>query len=329
MSFVLNQVPGIRITEETRRRVLAAARELNYQPDASARRLVTGRTRILAYVERQAAEKAFADAFLPQVLRGVHDAAHAAGYEVLFAPIPVDEGQARCLGLLRGRHVDGMILSGPRSDDEELGELVAQRAPVVLQGEWPDMEVASVDVDNVAAARTATEHLLRQGHRRVGAILHGPLVYTAAAARQRGYEQALEAHGLTMDPEIVRTADFTPSSGEAAMEDLLASSEPPSAVFVGSDTVAIGALQAARRRGLRVPGDLALAGFDDIPLAVYVDPPLTTIRLPAYGIGWAAANLLIRTIAGEKVRVNRVILDTELVVRRSSGANRSANTRDL
>jgi len=301
--------------------VLTAARELDYHPNASARRLVTGRTRILAYVERQAPESAFADAFLPQVLRGVHDAARAAGYEVLFAPIPIESGQARCLELLRGRHVDGMIVSGPRSDDLELKELFSLEAPVVLQGEWGEVQgVASVDVDNVASARTATEHLIDQGASRVAVILHAPPVFTAAAARLRGYRQALEARGLSYDERLVHTAEFTPASGERAMATLLERSPRPEAVFAGSDTVAIGALRAARLRGLRIPEDLALAGFDDIPLAVYVDPPLTTIRLPAYGLGWAAADLLARTIAGEEVRLKRVVLETELVVRRSSGS---------
>ena len=136
VSFVLNNVPGMRISEDTRRRVLEAAKKLDYHPDASARRLVTGKTHILAYVERQTPELAFADAFMPQALRGVHDAASAYNYEVLFAPIPLGISNGRFSRLLRGRHVDGIILSGPRTDDEELQELIKNESPIVVQGQW-------------------------------------------------------------------------------------------------------------------------------------------------------------------------------------------------
>ncbi len=321
VSFVLNNVPGMRISEATRRRVLRAARELHYQPDASARRLVTGRTRILAYVERQGSEHAFSDAFLPQVLRGVHDAASASHYEVLFAPIPLKNGRDRCSRLLRGHHVDGIILSGPRTDDNELRQLLESGAPLVLQGRWRDQPAASVDVDNVAAARMATEHLIRLGHHRLGIVLHAPLEYTAAADRLEGFRAALDAHGLTFDPHRMAVALFTPASGEQALRKVMAMEPQPTALFITSDTVCIGAMRAAERMGLRIPQDLAVVGFDDIPMATYIDPPLTTVRLPAYGLGWGAADLLIRMITHEEVRERNVILDTELVIRNSCGAS--------
>jgi DNA-binding LacI/PurR family transcriptional regulator len=322
VSFVLNDVPGMRISEETRNRVLEAARQLDYQPNISAQRLVTGQTRILAYVERQTPERAFADAFLPQVLRGVHDAASASNYEVLFAPVPLENGANRCDRLLRGGHVDGIILSGPRTDDLELRQLLETEAPIVLQGNWPGVAVASVDIDNVKAAKLAVEHLLGLGHERLGMIVHAPLAYTAAAARLQGYQEVLGSNGLTPEANHFIVADFTPASGEEAMEALLQSGPPPSAVFVSSDTVAIGAIRAAQRLGYRIPEDLAIVGFDDIPMAVYTEPPLTTIRLPAYGIGWGAADLLIRLINNEEVRETSVLLDTELVSRESCGASR-------
>jgi DNA-binding LacI/PurR family transcriptional regulator len=322
VSFVLNDVPGMRISEETRHRVLEAARQLDYQPNISAQRLVTGQTRILAYVERQTPERAFADAFLPQVLRGVHDAASASNYEVLFAPVPLENGANRCDRLLRGGHVDGIILSGPRTDDLELRQLLETEAPIVLQGNWPGVAVASVDIDNVKAAKLAVEHLLGLGHERLGMIVHAPLAYTAAAARLQGYQEVLGSNGLTPEANHFIVADFTPASGEEAMEALLQSGPPPSAVFVSSDTVAIGAIRAAQRLGYRIPEDLAIVGFDDIPMAVYTEPPLTTIRLPAYGIGWGAADLLIRLINNEEVRETSVLLDTELVSRESCGASR-------
>ena len=320
VSFVLNDVPGMRISEQTRLRVLQAADQLGYQPNISAQRLVTGQTRILAYVERQTPEWAFADAFLPQVLRGVHDAAIASNHEVLFAPIPLENGAKRCKQLLTGGHVDGIILSGPRTDDLELRKLLEDDPPMVLQGQWPGVSAASVDIDNELAARIAVQHLVDLGHKRLGMIVHAPLTYTAAAARLKGYEQVLEAASLHDSIKRVVVADFTPASGEIAMEKLCANGSTPTAVFASSDTVAIGAMQAAKRLGYRIPQDIAFVGFDDIPMAVYHDPPLTTICLPAYGLGWAAADLLIRLISGDSVRNDNILLKSELIVRASCGA---------
>jgi LacI family transcriptional regulator len=310
----------MRISEETRKRVIEAAHDLDYHPHASARRLVTGKTRIIAYVERQPPERAFADAFLPQVLRGVHDAASTAHYEVLFAPIPVEESNGRCSQLLRGQHVDGIILSGPRRDDEELKGLIEAKAPVVIQGQWPGLAGASVDVDNIKAAKKATEHLLQLGHTRVGMIVHANPIYTAAFARLQGYREALEENGLPYDPDFVSKANFTPSSGERALNQLLKVNPPPTAIFASSDTVAIGAMRAAEQQDRRIPEDLAVVGFDDIPMAIYVDPPLTTVRLPAYGVGWGAADLLIRILSKEEISETNFMLDTELMIRGSCGA---------
>jgi LacI family transcriptional regulator len=321
VSFVLNNVPGMRISEETRRRVLKAAKELDYHPDASARRLVTGKTQILAYVERQTPELAFADAFMPQALRGVHDAASAYNYEVLFAPIPLGIENGRFSRLLRGHHVDGIILSGPRIDDEELQELIENHSPIVLQGQWPGQAVASVDVDNVRAAQEATEHLLRLGHKRIGMIVHTPKAYTAGKARLQGYRKALKEYGIDYDERIVAYAKSSPASGEEALRSLMQVKPTPSAFFIGSDTVAMGVLQAAKEMGYRVPEDLAIVGFDDIPMSVYLHPPLTTVHLPAYGIGWAAADLLIRVIDREETTETEILLDTELVVRESCGSS--------
>jgi DNA-binding LacI/PurR family transcriptional regulator len=317
VSFVLNNVPGMRISEETRQRVLEAARDIDYHPNISARRLVTGRSYIIAYVERQSPKEAFADAFFPEALHGVHDAVYAAGYEVLFAPTEIDSGARRCSRLLRGGHVDGIILSGPRADDEELRDLLQTNAPIVLQGHMPGVPVASVDVDNVRAASMAVQHLIDLGFDDICMIVHAPLAFTAASARFQGYQQTLEENGLAYIEDRIQIADFTPVSGEEAMERLVETRPNTKAIFISSDTVAIGAIRAAKRNGLRVPEDIAVIGFDDIPMAVYNEPPLTTIRLPAYGIGWGAANLLMRIISGDEVRQKNVLLETDLVVRSS------------
>jgi LacI family transcriptional regulator len=309
----------MRISSDTRQRVLQAATELNYHPDISARRLVTGRTGVLAYVERQAAESAFADVFLPSALRGVHAAAEAAGYEVMFLPVP-EENAERLERLIAERHVDGVILSGPRQGPEELRRLQSTGALFVLQGSWPDAPFPSVDIDNVAAAHSACRHLIGLGRGRPGMIVHAPAEYTAATARLEGFRRALDEAGLDAQTAPIVHAAFTPESGQTAVEQLLDGPDPPEALFVSSDTVALGVLHALKERGLRVPDDVALVGFDDIPTAVYVEPPLTTVHVPAFGLGWGAADLALRLIRGDDVIERHVLLEAGLIVRRSCGA---------
>src|SRR5574341_210221 len=324
VSFVLNAIPGMRISEDTRQRVLEAARQLNYHPDATARRMVSGRTNVIGFVLRQSPDQAFADQFLPQVLGGLGQAAAAQGYRILLEPIPPENHAGAYTQLVRERHVDGIVLSGPRFDDRDLLSAQAEGAPVVLMGQLPNTNLPFVDVDNVDGARRATEHLVGLGHGRIALITNAPLAYTASAHRLAGYRLALEAAHLPYDESLVRYGAFTPQSGEAAMTELLSLTPHPTAAFVASDAVALGALQAIRRRGLHIPRDLALVGFDDIPLAGFIDPPLTTVRLPAAGLGWGAADLLIRLIAAEEaIRNPSIVLETELIVRASSGANSS------
>jgi LacI family transcriptional regulator len=320
VSFVLNNVPGIRISEETRRLVLDAARELDYHPDATARRMVIGRTQVVGFVLRQSPDQAFADRFVPTVLDGFSQAATAQNNKVLFETIAPGDDSGGYTRLLRERHVDGIVLSGPRSDDEELLRIRAQGAQVVLLGQLPGTSIPFVDVNNRGGAALATQHLIGLGHRRIALITNAEPVYTASADRLAGYREALEVAGLGFDNELVRYGNFTPQSGAEAMTELLLARPVPTAVFIASDTVALGALQALRRHGLRVPQDMAVVGFDDVPLSAFIDPPLTTVRLPAFGLGWGAADLLGRLIAGEDVQTPQVILETDLVVRESSGA---------
>jgi DNA-binding LacI/PurR family transcriptional regulator len=167
----------------------------------------------------------------------------------------------------------------------------------------------------------ATRHLISLGHKRIAIITNAQPAYTASAARLFGYQQALQVAGLEYNDSLVRYGNFTPESGFKAMSELLDHKPLPSAVFVASDTVALGAMQAIRQKGLQVPDDLALVGFDDIPLAEFLDPPLTTVCLPAFGLGWGAAELLIRLISNEDIMEKGVILETELIVRASCGVN--------
>jgi len=322
VSLVLNDVPGVRISPKTRQRILEVARRLNYHPDAAARSLVSGCTHTIGFVLCQSPDRVFADAFLPKVLRGVGDAVQENGFRVLIHSVEDVTAPEAYIGLVREKHTDGIILSGPRSDDQQLPRLKAEGFPVVLLGQLHGSNIPFVDVDNVGAARQAVEHLVELGHRRIGMITNAPLAYTAARDRLAGYRQALEEAGLPFDEGLVRYGDFREESGRVAMKQLLDLPVSPTAIFAASDLVAFGVLVAIKERHLTIPDDVALVGFDDVQLAHYVDPPLTTVRLPAYELGYGAATLLTKLIGGEPVKEQEILLQTELVVRESCGAAR-------
>ncbi len=314
VSFVLNQRADVKISPATRERVLAAAAELGYHPHAPARQLAGGSSLTLGLVLLQTPEQVAGDALLAETLRGLSTAARTAGYRVLVESIvPGEDGYA---DILRTRRAEGLVISGPRRDDAALDALVRERFPIVLQGSLPEFGVPSVDVDNMAGARLAVEHLLELGHRRIACVTNAPLAYTAAAERLEGYRQALRAAGSPFDEALVAEGAFDAPSGHLAMTRLLAA-EDVTAVFVASDVVALGAIGAIRESGRRVPDDLSVVGFDDIPLAAYLDPPLTTIRIPAFELGLAAGQALVDRVANRPV-ADRTLLPIELVVRAST-----------
>jgi DNA-binding LacI/PurR family transcriptional regulator len=325
VSFVLNDVPGVKISEETRQRVLEAARELNYYPTAAARSLASGKTQRIGLILGEGQKRLSADAFLPTFLQGVTALVHQRSYHLVLQmaeDVPSHEAYAR---LLREQQVDGLILSGPRSDDPLVAELAEERFPLILHGQLDDCSLPCVDVDNKAGAYQAVSHLIGLGHRRIGFISNAPLSYSGTQDRFAGYKQALAEYDIPLDRELVRTAAFLPATGRAAMEELLALPQRPTAVFVASDVVATGAMGAIQSAGLHIPDDMAVVGFDDIFLAAHLQPPLTTVRVPAYGLGWTAAQVLISLIEGDE-DVSSVTLETELVIRESCGASRSADS---
>jgi DNA-binding LacI/PurR family transcriptional regulator len=318
VSFVLNDVPGVKISEETRQRVLDAARTLNYYPTAAARSLASGKTHRIGLILGEGQKRLSADAFLPAFLQGVTASVHRRGYLLVLQmaeDVPSHEAYTR---LIREQQVDGLILSGPRLDDPLLPELSGERFPLILHGSLQGCDLPCVDVDNKAGAYRAVTHLIELGHRRIGFISNAPLSYSGTQDRFAGYRLALGEHNIYPDETLVRRAAFLPESGARAMEQLLSLPEPPTAVFVASDVVALGAMASIQNAGLSVPDDVAIVGFDDIFLAAHAHPPLTTVRVPAYGLGWTAAEILIALIEGDQV--SSVTLETELVIRESCGA---------
>lgn len=313
MSLVLNE-RGSSIPQGTRQRVIDAARELGYHAHHSARGLAGGKSQTVALVLRQSGEQIAGDALLAEVLRGLSTAARGEQFRVLVEPLT--PGNSTYGELLRSAQADGLVVSGPIFEDPDLRALVAEGFPVVIHGNVPGLTAPSIDIDNIASARAAVEHLIELGHRRIACITNAPFTYTAAADRVAGYRDALEAAGLPIDDDLIAEGAYDAASGHRAMNLVLGRAQPDS-VFVASDVVALGAIGALRGAGLRVPDDVSIVGFDDIPLAAYFDPPLTTIRVPAHDLGLAAGTALLDVIAGRTVAL-RTLLATRLVVRSST-----------
>lgn len=317
VSFVLNNVLSVSISDVTRQRVLDAAQKLNYSPNVAGKRLVSGKSYTIGLVLCQLPEQIFTDAFLPQVILGVEQAAIQQGFHVLLKPVDPNDtgGYAR---LITENHVDGILLSGPRQDDAALMNLHRQRVPILLMGQLPNTDIPFVDVNAMAGAELAVNHLIGLGHQHIGIITNAPLDYTSAQQRLDGYLEALKKANLPINEALIKEGNYTPASGFEAMKALLQLTPRLTAVFVASDVVAMGAMLAIKEAGLHIPKEIAVVGFDDIPLAGYYDPPLTTIHLPAFGLGWAGGERLIRLIQGEGLDRGDVFLNSELIVRKSS-----------
>jgi DNA-binding LacI/PurR family transcriptional regulator len=320
VSFVLNEVEGVRISTETRQRVLAAATELGYVPDATAQALVSRRTRIIGLVFSRSYHHLASDAFLLQIVDGLLDIVRQHGIRLILDTIENSTQKDSYLSLARAKRIDGIIISLPRTDDTELHTLAEEEFPAVLIGRLPTEHICSVDVDNRAAACVAVEHLLAQGHKRIGCITNAPPSFIAGADRLRGYHDALDKAGITHQKNLVRYGNFSPQSGYEAMSSLLNEEKKlPTAVFIASDVVAFGAMRAINEHNLKIPNDIALIGFDDVPLSRFMNPPLSTVRLPAKNIGRKAGELLFDLILHQVEPGRQVLLDTELVSRESSG----------
>jgi DNA-binding LacI/PurR family transcriptional regulator len=317
VSLVLNNVPDVHINETTRKRVIEAAIQLNYIPDITGRRLASGKSYNLGLVIRINPDQVYADAFMLNVLLGVEHAARQADFHILFKPLNIDD-QSGYSQLILGKHVDGIILAVPRNDDIEILDIFHKGFPVIIIGQLPGTDIPFVAVDEIEGAKNATEHLIEQGYSDIGMITNAPLEYTSAQLRLEGYRKALTEAGIAFDRSLLGIGSYTPRSGYHAMSQLLSRSRKPTAVFAASDSVAFGAVQAIKNAGISIPDDFAVVGFNDVPLAEYFDPPLTTVRLPAYELGRTASEWLSKLISGETLDESGLILETELIIRSSS-----------
>ncbi len=318
VSRVLNNRPNV--SAEARARVLKVIKEFNYTPNATARSLATHRSYEVCILAPRKKNEDFANGFWSLLFLGLSEACAARGYYVSFSTIAVEcqENHAR---ILYGHNFDGYVLCTREVADCVVPAIQTRSKPVVLIGHDPAFpDIHSVDVDNVHGAWKATRHLIDLGHRRIATIL-GTQQAQESQDRMQGYLQAHREADIPVYPAHIVYGDFSQQSGYELMVQLLQQDPRPTAVFCANDAMATGAILAITKAGLSVPEDVAVVGYDDLPMAQYICPPLTTIHQPVYRIGREAAAILIDLIE-EKEPDGGVVhrhLPTELVVRESCG----------
>jgi LacI family transcriptional regulator len=316
VSHVINETRFV--SEGTRARVLAAMEELSYKPNRLARSLrrKDKATHTLGLLIPDSTNPFFAE-----VLRGIEDASFDAGYSVILCNSDDDpDKELNYLNVLLSKQVDGIVLVSAGTHKSSL-ELLSRRngKVVMVDREIEGADLDSVVVDNEEGGYAAVQYLLDLGHQRIGCIT-GPSPLTPSAGRSQGYHQALQQVGIPLDDALVVAGDFRPQSGYTGAKKLLAPPSPPTAIFACNDMMAVGAMRAINEAGLRVPADISVIGFDDIALASFTIPPLTTVAQPSYEMGMLAAEVLLQRLQDPNSSPRRERLSPSLVIRNSCQA---------
>jgi LacI family transcriptional regulator len=318
VSRVINDKGEIR--PQTRERVLAAIDELGYRPNAAARSIVVGRTCTLGCISPNLTDYTFAN-----IIEGAQAEARRLGYFVLTGSARTEADVEPLLEQLLHRQIDGLLVLNPRADERYryFLPLVDKGLAVVYVNNTPQgAPVSSVRCDDRHGGYQATRHLVGLGHRVIATIL-GPDNEECTFDRLDGYRQALDEAGLRFDPGFVDQGDWSATSGYRATQRLLETGRPFTALFAQNDQMAVGAIRALREAGRQVPGEVSIVGFDDIPLASYFDPPLTTLRQPMQESGTQAARLLVQTVEDPSRPPEQIAIPARLVVRASCAAPRA------
>jgi LacI family transcriptional regulator len=316
VSRVVNNHPNVSL--RTRQKVMQVIHERHYRPNLAARALVTQHTQVISLVIPQDVVGTFTDPYFPTLMQGVMIQANMHDYAImLWIGCNIEEEERFFQRVLGNSLFDGIILASAVEHDPLIPWLVQSGYPFILLGPPQLDNLNFIDVDNVRGGQLAVAHLVQLGHRRVGTIT-GPLNMGSALDRLKGYRQALEAAAIPVDDSLIVEGRFDESSGYMAMKTLL--QRGVDAVFAASDMMAVGALHAISEAGLRVPEDIGLVGFDDLPVAGMSNPPLTTVHQPIREMGSLAAQALINLIKGQITQPYQLVLPPELVIRSTCGA---------
>lgn len=320
VSYVLNDIRTVSILPETRQRVHEAIAELGYVPNTAARSLRSRKTHTIAVIIPD-----ITNPYYPEFVRGVQDVARAGGYDVLAFNTDGDRKiEHSALDAARRGRVDGMIVTPFYLTLDDYLPLLEEGTPITQLSELadadvrPDIPLDAVSVSGSDAAKAVVTYLIERGHTRIG-MISGQLATPPREARVRGYQQALAEHGLSPEAVLIKGGDFSEAGGYEAMHELVMLEQRPTAVFAANDLMAMGALLACRELGIRVPEEIALAGFDDIPAARLVHPALTTLNQHAHATGRRCAEMLLSRLDGSySGATRRETLGFQLVPRASA-----------
>jgi len=315
VSRVLND--HAQVAEETRSKVLRAMEELGYQPSRVARRLRMGGSQIIALIIAD-----IANPFFTSVVRGIEDVAYANQYSLFLCNSDEDPAkEALYVDVLQAERVAGVIISSADENSTSCESLLRNGVPIVaMDRRLSQFDVDTVLVDSIKGAYQATSHLIGLGHRRIG-LIGAPSRITASRERREGYERALSEHGLELEQTLIKIGNTKQDGGYQKACEFLEMDDPPTAIFAINNLTTLGALNAIHEKGLNIPQDVAIVGFDDMPWALSLDPPLTAVAQPTYELGCTAANLLLQRIADKEREIVEMRLEPTLIVRDSCGHN--------
>lgn len=314
VSRVINNDPNV--SDRTRQRVEEVIRQANFQPNRAARSLAGGRTRILGLVIPMGVSRLFTDPFFPILIQSVTSSCNAHDHTLMLWLEEPEYERRMVSQILQNDLIDGVIVSSSLIEDPLVRSLSSSSMPFIVIGRTLNDPTASyVDVDNVEGARRAVTHLFQRGYRKIAAIT-GPQDMIAGIDRLEGYKKAHQEWGLPPNPDWIVDGGFSEDIAYEAMQQLL--THEIDAVFTHSDIMASGAMRAVKKAGLRIPEDVAVVGFDDMPFAARLEPPLTTIRQPIQKTGAIAVETLIESIRRPGSPPRRIFLPAELVIRSSS-----------
>jgi DNA-binding LacI/PurR family transcriptional regulator len=319
VSLVLNGKEDTGISTRTQARVLETAASMGYVPNSAARMLVSGRSRTLGLILAHGDLMSF-DAFAPPLMFGISRVCNARGYKLLIEAVEGEHRRNGYLDLVKSKSIDALIVLNSSAEDEGLVRLIDAQFPVILFGSIGHPKENSVRSGTDRAAELATEHLLRLGHRRVAHITYAPKWYTGPMERLRAFRRALDKAKIALDEKLIAYGDFSAESGYRAMREILGRGRRFTALFAGNDTIAVGAIAALREAGLSVPRDVAVVGFDDLPIASYCQPALTTVDTKPIVQGEQAALAAFELLDGRRVGTRRCNLPLKLIIRESCGA---------
>jgi LacI family transcriptional regulator len=313
VSRVINADPNVK--ERTRNKVLEVIQSHNFQPNIAARGLAAGSTKVIGVVIPVGVSSIFSDPYFSLVIQGVSSACNHLGYSIMLWLAEPQYERKTISQILYNGFIDGVIVLAMLLDDPLIDRLSESNRPFITIGRHPTNEkIDYVDVDNRAGAYQVVSYAIRAGHHRV-ALIGGPANTISGQERAQGYLDALREYGLPVIPELVTEGDYSDAGGYQAMKRLLPNH--PDAVFAASDAMAFAAIRVIQEAGLRIPEDIAVVGFDDIPPAATSKPPLTTVRQPIQQTGKIVAEMLIDMIEHPSSQPHRVVLPTELVIRSS------------